>query len=201
MSSNILTIYILNVGQADTSVIKTPKGEYIVIDAVQPDKLNNLLKKIGLRKKNDLIREMIITHPHIDHFSGANSLLNKYKVMSVTLSPFWNKYGSNPSPSYNKMLEKITSKYISDQFAADLELAVQCRDESIRLQNKRKFAEADEKWKEAEFFLVFTHITPKLNEQQWFMTKHKEAFNRFAEDMNKRKISIKEIEEGLKLIQ
>ena len=108
MSNNILTIYILNVGQGDTSVIKTPKGKYIIIDAFRPDKLVNLLKKMGLTKRG-LIEEMIITHPHSDHFDGANRLLTDYQVQSVTLAPFWNKFSDGP-PSYLEMINKIEQK-------------------------------------------------------------------------------------------
>ena len=61
------------------------------------------------------------------------------------------------------MLNKVTEDYIANKWAADLEFAMECRDESIRLENRRKFAEARQKWQEAEFFLVFTYLIPKLN--------------------------------------
>ena len=100
-----MTIYTLNVGQADTSVIITPNKNLVVIDAARPDKLVHLLKKIGFPKNSD-IHELIITHPHLDHFSGANRLLKDYTVQSVTLAPFWNAYGTGP-PTYRKMINKI----------------------------------------------------------------------------------------------
>ena len=78
MTDRTLTIYILNVGQADTSVIITPNGEYVIIDAARPDKLVNLLENIGL-KKGEPIHELIITHPHLDHFCGTNRLLEEYQ--------------------------------------------------------------------------------------------------------------------------
>jgi competence protein ComEC len=105
MSNETLTIYTLNVGQADTSVIITPKNTLVIIDAVRPDKLVHLLKNIGFPKTSK-IQELIITHPHLDHFSGANRLLTDYIVNSVTLAPFWNAYGAGP-PTYRQMINKI----------------------------------------------------------------------------------------------
>lgn len=112
--SGNLTIYVLNVSQADTSVIITPQGNILIIDAVRPDKLVNLLGDIGLND-NDEIAELIITHPHVDHFSGANRLIDKYNIKSVTLSPFWNKYGTGP-PSYRTMINEIERKRIPVDF-------------------------------------------------------------------------------------
>lgn len=103
-----LTIFVLNVGQADTSVIITPKKKVIIIDAVKPYKLTDLLDKINVKEGNE-IEELIITHPHLDHFSGANRLLYDYRIMSVKLAPFWNRYGMGP-PSYRKMVNKIESE-------------------------------------------------------------------------------------------
>jgi competence protein ComEC len=105
MANETLTIYALNVGQADTSVIVTPKNNLVIIDAVRPDKLVYLLDDIGFPETSD-IQELIITHPHLDHFSGANRLLKDYTVQSVTLAPFWNAYGAGP-PTYRKMINKI----------------------------------------------------------------------------------------------
>ncbi|GAH13499.1 unnamed protein product [marine sediment metagenome] len=62
-----LKIFILNVGQADTSVIITPKKKVVIIDAVMPDKLTDLLDKLNVKKGNN-IEELIITHPHFQFY-------------------------------------------------------------------------------------------------------------------------------------
>jgi pyrroline-5-carboxylate reductase len=41
-----LAIYLLNVGQADTSVIQTPAGNIVIVDAVSPEKLTDLLAQL-----------------------------------------------------------------------------------------------------------------------------------------------------------
>ena len=66
-----LHVYMLNVGQADTSVILSPLGKVIVIDATRPGKLLKLLDDLD---NNNTIEHLIITHPHNDHYSGGNRL-------------------------------------------------------------------------------------------------------------------------------
>lgn len=103
-----LYIYVLNVGQADTSIIITPKGNIVIIDAVRPDKLADLLGKLGL-VAGSKIEYLVITHPHTDHFQGVDRLLKDYDISSVSLSPFWNNCGLGP-PSYRALLNNIENK-------------------------------------------------------------------------------------------
>jgi competence protein ComEC len=103
--NNKLRIFILNVGQADTSVIITPKGNIIIIDAVKPSKVLSLLNDLGLQNNGE-IEKLIITHPHLDHYSGANRILNDFKVKSVSLAPFWNAFGMG-SPTYRSILNAV----------------------------------------------------------------------------------------------
>ena len=104
-----LRIFTLNVGQADTSVIVTPKGNVILIDAVKPKKLTNLLSQLGLQDGESISR-LIITHPHRDHYSGVARLLNTYEIGAVTLSSVW-RY-SEDKPGYNTIINEIDSKGI-----------------------------------------------------------------------------------------
>lgn len=103
-----LIIYVLNVGQADTSLIITPEGRLVIIDVVQPAKVIDLLTKLGLHE-NDEIEELVITHPHLDHFRGVSSLLDKYNIKSISLAPFWNQFGMGP-PTYRAMLNQMYQK-------------------------------------------------------------------------------------------
>lgn len=111
-----LYVYILNVGQADTSVIVTPQGKVIIIDAKNPAKVADFLGKLGVQK-NDDIEELIITHPHKDHFSGASRLLADYRVLSVKLSPFWNNFGMGP-PQYQTIVNRIVDNNIPVNFVS-----------------------------------------------------------------------------------
>jgi competence protein ComEC len=98
-----LHIYMLNVGQADTSVIVTPKGNVIVIDAASPGKLVQLLNDLNL---DGTIEHLILTHPHDDHFRGGNRLVQTFSVEQVTVAPFWHEFGMGP-PTYRKLIDRL----------------------------------------------------------------------------------------------
>ena len=105
-------IYVLNVGQADTSILKTPEGNVIVIDAVKPRKTRKLLDLIIPDSKvasdgKKIISHLIITHPHEDHYSGVQSILNRYHVQKVILSPFW--YETTTNAGYHNILNLLDS--------------------------------------------------------------------------------------------
>jgi competence protein ComEC len=110
-----LEIYVLNVGQADTSIIKTPDDHVIVIDAVRPRKVKGVLDQI---KPGGPISHLIVTHPHLDHYSAVASLLATYPVEKVTLAPFWHEPGT---PGYHKIINKIQEQQIAVHFLSGYE--------------------------------------------------------------------------------
>lgn len=109
-----LCIYVLNVGQADTSVVVTPRGQIAVIDAVRPRKLLRLLHDLGL-SRNGEIELLLITHPHNDHFSGANRLVREFHIKQAILAPFWNSFGIGP-PTYRQLIARLQSDRINCHF-------------------------------------------------------------------------------------
>jgi len=81
----ILETDFLNVGQGDAVLIKTPKGQTVLIDG-GPD--NKVLEKLSkyfqpLQKRIDII---ILTHPHADHVTGLIEVLRRYGIGLVILS-------------------------------------------------------------------------------------------------------------------
>lgn len=113
-----LYIYVLNVGQGDASVIVTPNGNIIIIDARAPDKLVKLLKDLGL-KNNEGISFLIITHPHTDHFSGAARLINEFSVKSVIMAPFWIEFGLGLGPpTYRNIVNELEKKGVTINFVS-----------------------------------------------------------------------------------
>ena len=97
-----LNIFILDVGQGDTSIIQTPSGKIIVIDAYVKEKIQNIFKK----QLNDTkqIETLVITHPHVDHFQAADYFLdNNFTIEKVILPPFWLKSGYG-SVSYQSLI-------------------------------------------------------------------------------------------------
>jgi competence protein ComEC len=102
-ASNELRVFVLNVGQADTSVVITPSGNITVIDAVAPAKLISLLGDLGL-SKGDAIETLILTHPHNDHYAGAAKLLSDYDIHFVVLASFEPYTGT---PGYHAIINVI----------------------------------------------------------------------------------------------
>lgn len=81
----ILETDFLDVGQGDAILIKTPKGQTVLIDG-GPN--NKVLEKLGkylppLQKRIDII---LLTHPHADHVSGLIEVLRRYDIGLVILS-------------------------------------------------------------------------------------------------------------------
>jgi competence protein ComEC len=108
-------LYCLNVGQADTTLIVTPAGKTILIDAVRPGKIEDLLNKLGV-PSGGIIDHMIITHPHSDHYSGAVGVLNAFDVQRVTLSSIWQLTES--MPGYHSVINTLADKSIPVTFLA-----------------------------------------------------------------------------------
>ena len=100
-----LHVYMLSVGQGDTTVIVTPAGNVIVIDAMRPSKLVKLLNDLGL-PAGGTIEHLIITHPHRDHFSGGNRLAKDFTIAEATVAPFWHEFGMGP-PTYRGLIASL----------------------------------------------------------------------------------------------
>ncbi|MGD0855969.1 MAG: DNA internalization-related competence protein ComEC/Rec2 [Dehalococcoidia bacterium] len=100
-----LHVSILDVGQGESILIRTPDGQNIVVDA-GPDQMSactSLGKKLPFWDgKIDLL---ILTHMQEDHIAGSFELLHKYKVPTIALSPF--NIDSSLSRELLKTIRKI----------------------------------------------------------------------------------------------
>ncbi|MBN1773960.1 MAG: MBL fold metallo-hydrolase, partial [Deltaproteobacteria bacterium] len=101
-----LQIYVLNVGQADTAILVTPGGKFVLIDAVRPAKTLALLKAIngGSYPRLDCL---VVTHPHQDHYSGVAGVLAQVDLDTAILPPFWYDEGT---PGYHQAVNAITTE-------------------------------------------------------------------------------------------
>lgn len=105
-------IYAINVGQGDSTIIVTPGGTVTVIDALRPDKLVNFLNTSAANGGLELdgtIEHLIITHPHADHFGGANRLAEEFNITRGTFAPSWHAFGLGP-PTYQGLISNLESK-------------------------------------------------------------------------------------------
>ncbi|MBI4919772.1 MBL fold metallo-hydrolase [Candidatus Azambacteria bacterium] len=81
----ILEADFLDVGQGDAILIKTPKGQTMLIDGGPG---NKVLEKLGkylspIKKRIDVI---LLTHPHADHVAGLIEILRRYDIGLVILN-------------------------------------------------------------------------------------------------------------------
>lgn len=101
-----LKIIFLDVGQGDATLIITPLGRQVLIDA---GKYTDISKKIALYMpiSDRSIDMFIATHPDIDHIAGFNTLLDEYRVQYFIHSGLL-----AGAPIYRKIAQKINDKNI-----------------------------------------------------------------------------------------
>ena len=73
---NGLEIYHLDVGQADSSILRTPENETVVIDTGN----NGLVTRLALDELEvDRIDALVATHAHADHIGGHEYLIREFE--------------------------------------------------------------------------------------------------------------------------
>ena len=80
-SDKDLRISVLNVGQADATLIQY-KGKNMLIDTGEVDSRADLVKQLKERKVKD-IDIIVITHPHGDHLGGMAELFKDFKIKQI----------------------------------------------------------------------------------------------------------------------
>lgn len=107
-----LHVFMLSVGQGDTTIIVSPEGNVMVIDAMRPTKILQLLSDLN---NDGTIQQLIITHPHSDHFSGGNKLAADLTIDEATLAPYWHEFGMGP-PTYRRLVGRLDDQSTSCTF-------------------------------------------------------------------------------------
>lgn len=107
-----LLVSVLDIGQGDSILIKSPNYHNILIDA-GPDNsvISALSKELGFFDKS--IDLFILSHPHNDHYNGFFEVLDKYKVKKVILSGIYTE-----DKKYKYLLKKIKEKNIKIDIAS-----------------------------------------------------------------------------------
>ncbi len=107
-----LRVYFLDVGQGDATLIQTPAGENILIDAGNNDKGDEVvayLEHLGVKQ----IDVMIATHPDADHIGGLDTVLEALEVKAVyapKVSHTTNTYRDFLTAVKNEKLQIKTAK-------------------------------------------------------------------------------------------
>ncbi len=92
------TIEVLDVGQGDAILIRSPEQHTVLVDAGPSDEVASLLAARGV----GAIDVVVISHHHRDHYGGLDAVLDAHPVTYLVDS------GSPlTSPSYNDVLEQV----------------------------------------------------------------------------------------------
>lgn len=105
-----LHIIFCNVGQGDAVVIRTPSDKYILYDGGPDDKVLNCLARHSpfWQRKIHLI---ILSHPHLDHFSGMYYVIDRYNTGAFATEKL-----SNESIAFYSFSEEVSRKHIQSKF-------------------------------------------------------------------------------------
>lgn len=105
--TNNLKVTIIDVGQGDSILIKTPKNNYILIDAGPKNESTKFFNFIENHNINE-INTLIATHPHEDHIGNMSELISKYPVQNIYMP----KVVTN-TPVFKKLMETIKKRNLS----------------------------------------------------------------------------------------
>lgn len=115
-----LDIYYLNIGQGDSSLIKSPDNKLILVDGGPDQSVLTELSKIlpSWIRKIDLI---ILTHYDLDHVAGLFEILQRFEVKNIILNIPDDKFLAQ------KFMQLVEDQKINYQFAsASLDFVFGC---------------------------------------------------------------------------
>lgn len=78
-ASGNLKVFIINVGQADSILIKSPGGKNMVIDAGNDSDGNKVVAFLKSQNVNT-IDVLVGSHPHPDHLGGMDKVLRSFQI-------------------------------------------------------------------------------------------------------------------------
>ncbi|MGQ9524012.1 MAG: ComEC/Rec2 family competence protein [Armatimonadota bacterium] len=101
-----LTAWFINVGQGDATLIRTPRGQFILIDAGPPEAERRVLSFLRRQRVSE-IALAVASHPHADHIGGMTGVLRRFRVRRYMDPAF-----PYPSPIYADLLEAVKRQEI-----------------------------------------------------------------------------------------
>ncbi len=120
-----LQVLVFDVGQGDASLIQTPNGKNILIDAGIWSPGSNSGEQVLLPyfKANNIqkLDAVFLSHPHADHIGGILSLINEIEIDTIYNSGF--QYDSGLHKNYLKSAEEkeipVKSLHAGDEVKID----------------------------------------------------------------------------------
>ena len=80
-----LTIHFVDAGYGDCSVIQLPSGKMILVDTGSRSSASAILAYLATLKV-EVIDQVILTHPHENHFGGLKEILDRLAVVEVFMN-------------------------------------------------------------------------------------------------------------------
>lgn len=101
-----LTVHYIDVGQADSILVRSPNGKNMLIDAgeTKDGAVKNYLNSVNVEK----LDVIIATHPHNDHISEMADIVKTFDV-----GTFYMPDATNTSKSFEKMIDAVKEKGVS----------------------------------------------------------------------------------------
>lgn len=119
-----LSVHIIDVGQGDCILIKTPSNKNMLIDGGDEDS-SKIIKSYLKNKRVKNIDIVIATHPDSDHIGSLDYVIDNFNVESIYMPK-----QSTESESYNNLIDSCNKKNLKIQFLSknnSLTLDENCR--------------------------------------------------------------------------
>ena len=114
-----MTVHFIDVGQGDATLIQTPGGKTLLMDAGdngQGDHVVGYLKALGI----DTVDVLLFTHPHADHIGGGPEVIQAFDIGALYMPKV-----SHTTQTFERLLLAIEEKGLrikSAKAGIDLEL-------------------------------------------------------------------------------
>lgn len=103
-ASKNMKVHFIDVGQGDSTLIHTPDGKNILIDAGKKQAGTTVVKYLK-KKKIKTIDVLIATHPDSDHIGGLSRVMQSFKVKNVYAPKV-----SHTTKTYKEFLQTVKKK-------------------------------------------------------------------------------------------
>ncbi len=101
-----LLLYVMDTGNSDSIILKTPEGEAMLIDSADSDDSDKIISTLNALNIDEL-DVVVSTHPHADHTGSLGEIVDSKPVLEyITI-----KY-EDSSKTYNNIEKKIQNKQI-----------------------------------------------------------------------------------------